>query len=87
MTRATASISLAVLLGAGWAQQSACAGSEPPGPERLRSEIEALKPASVAWRAIEWKSCLLDGLEESRETGKPLLLWIFIDRPADDGRC
>jgi hypothetical protein len=55
--------------------------------QSLQSEIESLRPAKVAWREIQWKSCLLDALAESRETKKPLLLWVFIDRPADDARC
>jgi len=53
----------------------------------LKSKIDALKSPNVAWRQIQWKSCLLDGLKESREKKKPLMLWIFIDRPADDARC
>ena len=53
----------------------------------LQAEIEALKAPKVAWRAIAWKRCLLDGLKEARATGKPALLWIFIDRPVDDARC
>ena len=56
-------------------------------PESLRAEIEALRPAKIAWREIAWKSCLLEGLKESREHAKPVLLWVFIDRPADDARC
>ena len=55
--------------------------------EVLEAEIKALQPARVPWRDIAWKSCLLDGLKESRAKRKPLLLWIFIDRPADDARC
>ena len=55
--------------------------------EALEVEIKALQPARVPWREIAWKSCLLDGLKESRAKGKPLLLWVFIDRPADDARC
>jgi hypothetical protein len=55
--------------------------------ETLNARIEALRPATVAWRQIQWKSCLLEGLKESREKQKPLLLWVFIDRPADDARC
>lgn len=58
-----------------------------PTRESLRAEIEALIPAKPAWREIEWTSCLLEGLKESRQTDKPLLLWVFIDRPADDARC
>jgi hypothetical protein len=56
-------------------------------PEALKSEIEALKGTKVAWREISWKSCLLDGLKQSRAENKPALLWIFIDRPIDDARC
>ena len=56
-------------------------------PDDLQAEIEALKAAKVAWREIAWKSCLLEGLKESREQKKPVLLWIFIDRPLDDARC
>lgn len=56
-------------------------------PEALQAEIEALKAPKVAWREIAWKSCLLEGLRESRATNKPALLWVFIDRPADDARC
>ena len=41
----------------------------------------------VAWREIQWKGCLLEGLAESRAKKKPVLLWVFIDRPADDARC
>jgi hypothetical protein len=61
--------------------------SNVPIIEALQNEIEALRPARVAWREIDWKTCLLEGLKESRTKGKPLLLWIFIDRPADDARC
>jgi hypothetical protein len=56
-------------------------------PEALKAEIEALKAAKVAWREIAWKSCLLEGLNESRARNKPALLWVFIDRPVDDARC
>lgn len=58
-----------------------------PTPESLKVQIEALKPAKVAWREIAWKSCLLEGLKESRAQKKPALLWVFIDRPIDDARC
>lgn len=56
-------------------------------PESLTAEIEALKAAKVVWREIAWKSCLIEGLKESREKKKPVLLWVFIDRPIDDARC
>jgi hypothetical protein len=56
-------------------------------PAALRAEIETLKAAKPAWREIAWKSCLIEGLKESREKQKPVLLWVFIDRPIDDARC
>jgi hypothetical protein len=70
-------------------------GAEPVGddakkarsPEALLAEIDALKAPRVAWREIAWKSCLLEGLKESRAKNKPALLWVFIDRPIDDARC
>ena len=59
----------------------------PRSPESLKAEIDSLKVAKPAWREITWKSCLLEGLKESRSQRKPVLCWIFIDRPADDARC
>jgi hypothetical protein len=56
-------------------------------PEALQAEIDSLRAAKVAWREIAWKSCLLEGLKESRVQNKPALLWVFIDRPIDDARC
>ncbi len=56
-------------------------------PEAVRTEVAALKKEDVAWRKIAWKTCLLDGLKASREQHKPVMLWIFIDRPIDDERC
>ena len=53
----------------------------------LQDEVQSLKVEKVAWRKIQWKTCLLDGLKASREQKKPLMLWIFIDRPIDDERC
>jgi hypothetical protein len=50
-------------------------------PEALKADIEALRAPKVAWREIAWKSCLLEGLKESRAKNKPALLWVFIDRP------
>jgi hypothetical protein len=56
-------------------------------PVSSKAQIESLRPAKLAWREIQWKTCLLEGLKASREQGKPALLWIFIDRPVDDARC
>ena len=86
MKRVTSALTLALCAG--------LAGAEPPTsaakgttPEALRAEIDGLKASRVAWREIPWKTCLLDGLRESRVKRKPVLLWVFIDRPTDDARC
>jgi len=73
--------------GFAWVQPSPVADKKPATPESLKAEIEALKATKVAWREIAWKSCLIEGLKESREKKKPVLLWVFIDRPIDDARC
>ncbi|MCZ6572625.1 MAG: hypothetical protein ACE10D_07275 [Planctomycetota bacterium] len=65
----------------------AAAGPEAATPDTLKAEVEALRVADVAWRRIPWKSCLVEGLQESRRLNKPLMLWVFIDRPVDDTRC
>ena len=61
--------------------------AEESTPAALRARADALRVENVAWRAIPWKSCLLEGLAQSRAEGKPALLWVFIDRPVDDARC
>jgi len=53
----------------------------------LQAQIDALKVAKAPWRDIPWKTCLLEGLRESAEKQKPVILWVFIDRPVDDKRC
>ena len=73
--------------GIAWAQEATRQAQQAPTPEGLKAEIEALKAPRVAWREIAWKSCLLEGLKESRAKNKPALLWVFIDRPVDDARC
>ena len=70
-----------------WAQEPDKGAKPEATLESLKAEVEALKATKVAWREIAWKSCLLEGLKESRAQKKPVLLWIFIDRPADDARC
>lgn len=70
-----------------WAEPSAVADKKPATAEALKAEIESLKAPKPAWREIAWKSCLLEGLKESRAQNKPALLWVFIDRPIDDPRC
>ena len=56
------------------------------GPEALRTEIEALKPANHVWRAIAWKTCPLEALKESRDRKKPVIAWVFLGIPSDE-RC
>jgi hypothetical protein len=56
-------------------------------PAEIRATVDGLQREEVAWRKVLWRTCLIDGLNESRRTGKPLVLWIFIDRPIDDERC
>ena len=88
MIRVTAAgIVVALLASAAWAGESPTPDEVAHSPEALKAEIEALKTAKVAWREIAWKSCLLEGLKESRAKNKPALLWVFIDRPIDDARC
>ena len=88
MKRLTIGGSVALLCaGFVWAQEATGLARKAPTAEALQAEIEALKPAKVAWREIAWKSCLLEGLKESRAKNKPALLWVFIDRPIDDARC
>ncbi len=55
--------------------------------DELQSAVAALKKEEVAWRKIDWKTCLIDGIREAREQNKPIMLWVFIDRPIDDERC
>ena len=87
MTR-VAIVGGAALLFAGLASvQAAAPPAERLTPEALKAQIKALEAPRVAWREIAWKSCLLEGLRESRAKKKPILLWVFIDRPIDDARC
>jgi hypothetical protein len=62
-------------------------GPQPRTTEQVRAAAEALVKRNVAWREVQWRTCLLEGLRESRAAGKPLVLWVFIDRPIDDERC
>jgi hypothetical protein len=83
----TAVGSLALFASIGWAEPPTVPAKKPLTPDALKAQIDALKAAKVAWREIAWKSCLLEGLAESRAKNKPALLWVFIDRPIDDARC
>ena len=87
MQRVTVSAGVLVFVGLVCAQAAGQDSKKAATPEVLKADIEALKVAKVAWREIDWKSCLLEGLQESRAKNKPALLWVFIDRPVDDARC
>ncbi|SVC56501.1 uncharacterized protein METZ01_LOCUS309355, partial [marine metagenome] len=56
-------------------------------PAAIEQKIRPIRADGVSWRKIAWKSCLLEGLTEAQRTGKPLILWCYIDRPVDDTRC
>ena len=56
-------------------------------PAEIGAAVDALHVDEVPWREVAWRTCLVQGLNESRETNKPLILWMFIDRPIDDERC
>ena len=62
-------------------------GVEAVNLEALKKQVETMRVKEVAWRKIDWKTCLLDGIQASREQNKPIVLWVFIDRPVDDKRC
>ena len=72
--------------GLAWAQPAPVADKKPATPEALKAEIEALRDAKVAWRKVEWRTCLLDALKESAREKKPVFLWVLGGAPAD-GRC
>lgn len=79
---------MGLLMGGLVAMLSGGAGAqEASKADPLTAQIEALKAPKVAWREIPWRTCLGDGLRESAEKRKPVLLWVFIDRPVDDQRC
>jgi hypothetical protein len=87
MKKIAVGLTMLVFAGMIGAQQAPSPVKKAVTPDALKAEIEALKTAKVAWREIAWKSCLLEGLKESRAQKKPVLLWVFIDRPIDDARC
>ena len=55
-------------------------------PESLKAEIEGLRDAQATWKKIQWRTCLLDALNEAGRENKPVLLWLLGAEPAD-GRC
>ena len=57
-----------------------------PYPE-VRADVDSLWQKDVAWRQLNWQACLIRGINTARQQGKPLMVWMFIDRPIDDERC
>jgi hypothetical protein len=86
MKRLTTCATVLVLASTCWAQPGD-PGKTETTPDSLKAEIDSMKAPRVAWRKIAWKSCLIEGLKESRDKKKPVVLWVFIDRPIDDARC
>ena len=72
---------ISTLLGFGAAAQ------EGETPETTKKKIEAMRVEDVVWRKIAWKKCIVEGLAASSKEQKPVILWVFIDRPIDDERC
>jgi hypothetical protein len=72
--------------GISWAQPSPVAEIEPATPEALKAEIQALRDARVAWRKVEWRTCLLGALNEAAIGKKPVFLWVLGGMPSE-GRC
>ena len=86
MRNLTVVVCSVLFAGLAWAQPSPINEKKPATPEALKAEIEALKAAKVAWREIAWKSCLIEGLKESREKKKPVVA-LGLHRPPDRRRA
>lgn len=79
----TAAALVCLIAGAASPQPAPSVGT----PEALQARIEALRPSKLVWREIRWNRCLLDGLRQSREQVKPVLLWAFINPDPTAERC
>jgi hypothetical protein len=79
-------VTFVLAAGLAGAQASPVPDQEPATPDALRAEIESLREANVAWRRVEWRTCLLDALKESAREKKPVFLWVLGGAPAN-GRC
>jgi SOS-response transcriptional repressor LexA len=81
-------VMVSVILATGFAgsQRVTAADQEPSTPDALRAQIEALRVDTVAWRKVEWRTCLLSALDESAREKKPVFLWVLGGSPAN-GRC
>ena len=52
--------------------------------EAAREEF-GLGAGDLAWRKVDWKSSVFDGVREAQRTDKPVLLWLYFGDPR--GRC
>ena len=68
------------------AQEPRASAKKTLTPEALKAEVETLRDANVAWRKVEWRTCLLGALNEAAREKKPVFLWVLGGAPAD-GRC
>ena len=84
MTAAASSVLLFVSVA--WTQETTTPEKKAATPEALKAEIETLRVAKVAWRKVEWRTCLLGALNEAAREKKPVFLWVLGGAPAD-GRC
>ena len=86
MKRVTAAATVALLFASvAWTQEEK-PQKKAATPEALKAEIETLRDAKVAWKKIEWRTCLLGALNEAAREKKPVFLWVLGGAPAD-GRC
>jgi len=86
---ASAAMLIAALAGAAAEQADESAtpsASKLATPEALKAEIETLRDLKVAWKKVEWRTCLLGALNEAAREKKPVFLWVLGGAPAD-GRC
>lgn len=86
MRKLTVVVFSVLFAGLARAQSPAVADKKPATFDALKAEVEALRDAKVAWRKVEWRTCLLDALKEAAEEKKPVFLWVLGGAPAD-GRC
>ena len=56
-------------------------------PAEIDAQIVALQPKKLAWRQISWETCLFMGMKQSQESGKPIILWAFINHDPTEERC
>jgi hypothetical protein len=86
MTRTAASLGALVVAGLLGADPGSSAAKKELSLAALQNEVESLKPAGHVWREIQWKTCPLEALKESRDKKKPVIAWVFLGIPTDE-RC